>query len=177
MNGILIPYMKKDIDTISIPHELYRKLYLIFCYLTMWSLIFTFSIIYLTKKGYKFPAFIWRSAFSLTITSSICGTYAAYSKTNNFMKKYKIPKLLIYFSDFITHIVPFFVVLSYRKFMINNSLPKTNNLFLKMLGFNTLFISSYFILFGDYLYPINTFNLIGGYSFVNLLLTAYFSRI
>ena len=39
------------------------------------------------------------------------------------------------------------------------------------------FISSYFILFGDYLYPINTFNLIGGYSFVNLLLTAYFSKV
>tara|TARA_B100001057_G_scaffold420752_1_gene441277 strand:+ start:33 stop:566 length:534 start_codon:yes stop_codon:yes gene_type:complete len=177
MNGILIPYIKKDIDTISIPHELYRKVYLIFCYLTMWSLIFSFSTINLTKRGHKFPAFIWRSAFSLTITSSICGTYVAYSKTDKFIEKYKIPILLIYFSDFITHIVPFFVVLSYRKFMINNSLPKTNNLFLKMLGFNTLFNSSYFILFGDYLYPINTFNLVGGYSFVNLLLTTYYSLI
>ena len=179
MNGILIPYIKKDIDTISIPHELYKKLYLIFCYLTMWSLIFTSSIIYLTKKGYKFPAFIWRSAFSLTITFSIGGTYFAYSKTDKFVEKYKIPPSLIYITDFFTHIIPFFVVLSYKKFMINNSLAKTKYLFFKMIGFNTLFISSYFYLFGNYLYPAtgSSVRKFLGFSFLNLCSAAYFSKV
>ena len=177
MNGFLIPYIKKDVDTISLPYEVYRKLYLIFCYLTMWSLIFTFFIIYLTKKGYKFPAFLWRSAFSLTITSSIYGTYMAYNKTDKFVEKYKIHYSLIYIFDFITHIVPFFIILSYKNFMINNSLPKTKYLFYKMLGLNILFISSYFVLFGDYLYPISFLYLIMGASFINFFLTVYFSRV
>ena len=175
--GLLTKYIENDVKTISVIKELPRKVYLIFCYLTIWSLTLISSIIYLTKKGFKFPAFLWRSAFSLTIASSICGTYIAYSRTDKFVEKYKIPACLIYIFDFITHIVPFFIVLSYRKFMINNSLPKTKNLFFKMLGFNVLFNSSYLWLFGTYLYPVSTLKLVGGFSFVNLLLTAYFSRI
>ena len=89
--GLLTKYIENDVKTISVIKELPRKVYLIFCYLTIWSLTLISSIIYLTKKGFKFPAFLWRSAFSLTIASSICCTYIAYSRTDKFVEKYKIP--------------------------------------------------------------------------------------
>ena len=38
--GLLTKYIENDVNTISVVKELPRKLYIIFCFFTIWSLLF-----------------------------------------------------------------------------------------------------------------------------------------
>tara|TARA_B100000927_G_scaffold291227_1_gene292455 strand:- start:2200 stop:2733 length:534 start_codon:yes stop_codon:yes gene_type:complete len=177
MRGILTKYIEKDIETIAIPQELYKKLYTIACFYTMWCLILSTFIVYLTKKGYKLPSFIWRSAFSLTAAASICGSYVGYFHTNKLVDKFKVHYSLIITTDFITHILPLIAIITFKNFMKNNSKKKSKYILPKILLFNTIFGSTYIYLFGTNLYPLEPFTTISGTSFVTLLSSIYYSLI
>ena len=175
--GILTKYIENDVNTISVVKELPRKLYIILCFYTMWCLFLTIFVIYLTKKGYKLPAFLWRSAFSLTAAVSLCGSYMGYMYTSELAEKFKVNKLLIYFTDAITHILPLIIIFKMKNWMKINSLPPTKTMLYKMLTFNTIFGAIYLYLFGTNLYVLSPKLIIGGASLTTLATTLLFSKI
>tara|TARA_Y100000389_G_scaffold112958_1_gene110101 strand:- start:651 stop:1187 length:537 start_codon:yes stop_codon:yes gene_type:complete len=175
--GLLTKYIENDVNTISVVKELPRKLYIIFCFFTIWSLLFSSFVVYLTKRGYKLPAFLWRSAFSLTMACSVSGTFIAYTHTKAFTDKFKVNKFLIYITDVITHVIPLIIILKLKNWMKLNSLPTTKNTLLKMLSLNGLIGGIYLYLFGTSLYPVSHKFILSGIPFPIILSTLYFSRV
>ena len=175
INGILSKYIDKD--SRSLTNNLHKKGHILFCFFTNWTLLLVALVIYLTKKKYKVPSFLWRAAFSLLVSVSLTGTYMVYFHTKKFMDRYNISKPVIIISDFITHILPLILLCYYKDWIILHTPPKTPYLLSKMIAFMKALGSIYFILFGTHLYVMDARKLIGGSSILSLIAAIYFSRI